>query len=138
MNIRSKLNGLGLTGDNAVVVGSGILNALGIRDSNDIDVVVSEETYSRLDQGDRYTKKEKHGCVMLTDGLFEIGTSWRVLGKKQTISDLYENSVVIDGIRYISLEFLYAVKRSWLPDNNVRPKDVADVKLMEVYLEEQQ
>ena len=43
MEIKNKLIELGLNSENAVVIGSGILNALNLRESKDIDVVVTEE-----------------------------------------------------------------------------------------------
>lgn len=44
-NIEVELNNLGLNSDNAVVIGSGILNALNLRESGDIDVIVTKEKY---------------------------------------------------------------------------------------------
>ena len=41
--LAKKLRELGLNADNAIVIGSGILQALGIRKSNDIDLVVTPE-----------------------------------------------------------------------------------------------
>lgn len=34
---------------------------------------------------------------------------------------------------YISLDFLLRVKQSWLQDDDVRQKDIDDVKLIEAY-----
>lgn len=43
LDFKNKLATLGLSARNSVVIGSGILDALGIRKSNDIDVVVDKE-----------------------------------------------------------------------------------------------
>src|SRR5262245_47352449 len=128
MNIAAKLNELGFNPDNSVVIGSGILSALSIRNINDIDIVAVPEVYSKLAETRQFAKKENHGREILTDELFEIGTSWGVLGKDQTFEDLAKNSIVIGGMRYITLAFLLAVKQSWLVDDDVRQKDVDDVK----------
>ena len=48
MDTRSKLTDIGLTQYNSVVIGSGILSALNLRASNDIDIVVPDTEYSRL------------------------------------------------------------------------------------------
>ena len=45
MEIKSKLEDLGLTPENAIVIGSGILNALGLLESKDIDDVKLMEDY---------------------------------------------------------------------------------------------
>lgn len=137
MDTRSKLTDIGLTQDNSVVIGSGILSALHIRASHDIDIVVPEAEYSRLAGNKQFTKSQNHGREILADELFEIGTSWGVLGKNQTFDDLQNQSVVIDGVCYISIEFLLAVKKSWLQDDDVRQKDIDDVELIEKYLKEQ-
>jgi len=137
MGIKSKLSDIGLTANNSVVIGSGILSALKLRASNDIDVVVLQPEYLKLANGSRFTKNQNHGHEILTDELFEIGTSWGVLGKSQTFDDLQKQSVVIDGVRYITIEFLLAVKKSWLQDDNVRQKDIDDVQLIEKYLKEE-
>ena len=86
----------------------------------------------------QFTKRQNHGREILDDGLFEIGTSWGVLGKDQTFDDLQKQSVVIDGVRYVTIEFLLAVKKSWLQDDDVRQKDVDDIELIEKYLKEKQ
>src|SRR6266536_458330 len=134
MNIAAKLNELGLSADNSVVIGSGILSALNVRAGNDIDVTVTPETYSRLAKIVRFTKGQTHGRDILTDELLEIGTSWGVLGKDQGFDDLVKSSVVINGVRYITPEFLLAVKQSWLKDDDVRQKDIDDVRLIQEYL----
>lgn len=138
MDTRSKLADIGLTQDNSVVIGSGILSALHLRASNDIDIVVPEAEYSRLADNKQFTKSQNHGREILADELFEIDTSWGVLGKNQTFDDLQKQSLVIDGVCYITIEFLLAVKKSWLLDDEVRQKDIDDVELIEKYLKEQQ
>ena len=134
MDILTKLNELNLNPDNSVVNGSGVLNALGIRLSGDVDLVVPVTVYSELEQTDRFNRGQSYGREVLTDGLLEIGTSWEVLGKDQTYDDLAQNSLIIAGVRYTSLDFLLAVKRSWLDGDDVRQKDIDDVELIEKYL----
>lgn len=126
-----------LDAENCVVIGSGILSAYGVRESNDIDVVTDTETYGRLAGDPRFAKTENHGREILSDALFEIGTGWGVLGTFHTFEDLVKHSIVIDDVRYVTLEFLLAVKKSWLHDENVRQKDIDDVKLIEQYLAQQ-
>lgn len=133
MQIPNLLAELDLTPENSVVIGSGVLNALNLRASKDVDVVVTEDAYGRLSQDPRFTEKQSHGRTILVDDVFEIGTFWGVLGKNQTLDDLFEQSTVIEGVRYITPQFLLAAKQSWLTDAG-RPKDFADVRLIEDYL----
>jgi len=134
MDIFNSLDELGLNSTNSVIIGSGILNALLIRNCNDIDVVVNYETYQELGKNDRFIKAQNHGLEVLTDGLFEIGTSWNILGRSHSFKDLQNHhSVIIDGVCYITLEFLLAIKESWLNGNDVRQKDIDDVRLIKEY-----
>jgi len=134
MNILNNLKEIGLNTDNSVVIGSGILSALGIRYSNDIDVVVDMERYDILSKNARFGKTKNHGNEILADVVFEIGTSWDVLGKKQSFNDLYTHSVIIGGVRYITIDFLLKVKESWLKEVDVRQKDINDVAIIKEYL----
>ena len=134
MDIKNKLNELDLNSDNSIVIGSGILNALNLRESKDIDVVVTEEKYKELSDNSRFRKEQNHGREILNDDLFEIGTSWTVVGKTWKFDDLLNHSTTIDGVRYNKVEFLLGAKRRWIADGEGRQKDIDDVKLMEQYL----
>ena len=134
LDIKSHLNSIGLDANNSIVVASGILNALGIRRSNDIDVVVSQKTYQQLASSSRFSKKQACGQSILADDIFEILSSYNVAGKVHSYRDLLPETTVIDNLRYISLEFLLSVKQGLSRVDNVRQKDVDDVKLIESYL----
>lgn len=134
MNFSKNLQEIGLDAESCVVIGSGILSANNIRESSDIDVTVTEDTYKRLSKDTRFTEIYKNGRKVLVDEIFEIGTNWGVLGRNQVFDDLYRQSVVINGVRYVTLEFLLAVKESWLDDDDVRQKDIDDVKLIKTFL----
>jgi len=136
-DFKNKLATLGLNSHNSVVIGSGILNALGVRKSNDIDVVVDKATYTRLKDGGHFQEEQHYGRSVLVDDSFEVNTHWGVLGKDQTLGDLARQSITLDDVRYITLDFLLAVKKSWLLDDDVRQKDIDDVKLIEEYLAQQ-
>ena len=134
MNIENALDEFGLGVENAVVIGSGILQALNIRESRDIDVVTSKETYQRLCADNRLRKEKSHGLVLLANNLLEVRTSWLVLGKDWDFKELSAHSTVIDGVCYNSLQFLLKVKESWLVEESARPKDINDIKLIKAYL----
>jgi len=134
VEIKNKLDELGLNSGNAVVIGSGILSALNLRESKDIDVVATEEKYKELFGNNRFHKVQNHGREILADDLFEIGISWTVVGKNWKFEDLLNHSTIIDGIRYNTVEFLLNAKRRWIADGEGRQKDIDDVKLMEQYL----
>lgn len=134
MQIKNKLDELDLNPDNSIVIGSGILNALKLRESKDIDLVVPEAKYKELAKSGDFKKELNHGREVLTGDLFEIGMDWQVVGKSWSFDDLFGQSTVIDDVRYNTVEFLLSVKRSWLTGGEARQKDIADIKLMENHL----
>ena len=110
------------------------MEALGIRKSNDIDLVVADKMYGRLKEEGAFEEKTAYGQHILADTRYEIGTSWQVSGKDRDLSELGKNSVVVESVRYISLELLLDVKKSRLLGDDVRQKDRDDVRLIERYL----
>jgi len=131
------LEKIGLNPNNSVIIGSGILQALDIRQSHDIDVVANGEIYKKLKKSENFTIIQKHDRETLKNKTFEIGINWFVLGKFYTYNDFIKDSVIIDGVRYITLEFLLKVKKSWIKEGAIRPKDIDDIKLIENYMKAQ-
>lgn len=132
-SFKKYLQKLGLNTNNSVVIGSGILQVLKIRKSRDIDLVVTPEAFALLKKTGKFSISHKHGRELLSDNLFEIARNWRVLGKKYTFKAILNDSVVVNGVRYISLDFLYKVKKDWILQKIARTKDIKDVKLIEKY-----
>lgn len=134
MNIHEEIEKFGLTPDNTVVIGSGILNALNLRESKDIDVVITEEKYKEISLDDRFQRTEHNGKEIFVYGLLEAGTSCVVVGKTWRFEDLLPHSTMIDGVRYIDIHFLLDIKKWRVTHNEGRQKDIDDVRLMEEYL----
>ena len=132
--MKKKIQKLGLNPDNSIVIGSGILEALRLRKSKDIDIVATQEIYGSLKKSGKFTVLENHGREILADDKFEIGTSWTVLVKSYRFQDFIDKSIIVDGVRYITLNFLYKAKKSWIRRKNARQKDIEDVKLIEAHM----
>ena len=122
-----------LNPENCVIIGSGILQALKIRKSNDIDLVVTGEKYQELQKTGQFEVKINRNNEILDNGLLEIGTDWFFLGESYDFDKLKKNSVIVSGQRYITLDFLYRVKESWRKDGEARPKDLDDLNLIDEY-----
>ncbi|HNP89232.1 MAG: hypothetical protein BWY24_00767 [Microgenomates group bacterium ADurb.Bin219] len=122
-----------LNPENCVIIGSGILQALKIRKSNDIDLVVTGEKYQELQKTGQFEVKINRNNEILDNGLLEIGTDWFVLGESYDFDKLKKNLVIVSGQRYITLDFLYRVKESWRKDGEARPKDLDDLNLIDEY-----
>ena len=99
MNIKEKIASLNLPSGSFIVVGSGILGALKIRESNDIDLVVNREVYSTFkDLG--WDKGLWGDHVVYQHDIFEIGYDWY----GESAEDLLHRAQVIDDIPYLSLD----------------------------------
>lgn len=133
LDFRKELSKLSLDETNCVVIGSGILNALGIRESHDIDVIVNEEVFEKL-KGNRDLKQiiNEYDNPMLVNEKVEIALGWI---NNPNISFFYDDllnsncTTIIDEVRYLNLETILKIKKIWN-----REKDKKDVKLIEEYL----
>jgi hypothetical protein len=115
------------------VVGSGIMAAKGIRSTNDLDIVATPELFNKCKaEGWRaypWTKKHIEGKEWLKKDNVEL---YMQLSRKTggiTAGELLEDSEVIHGIPFITLESLVDFKIEY-----GRPKDFEDIKLIEKYL----
>lgn len=124
--IKNKLTSLGISSTEPIIVGSGILDMLGIRPSNDIDLLISKETFYRITgHGYEILQRPDSSEKIEVDDI-ELIHDW--YGKK--VSDVAIKTTVIDGIKFMSIEEV----RRWkaLLDRN---KDQADILLIDKYLE---
>lgn len=123
MNIHQKVKELNLPENSYVIVGSGILGALGIRESRDIDIIVSQDVYEKFEAKgwahDSWPDQET-----LTQDVFELGVHW--YGKKA--DELLEDAQYIDGVPFLSLDDVYEWKKKL-----GREKDLNDLKLIDGY-----
>ncbi len=123
MNIPQKIRELGLQGGSYVIVGSGILDALKIREAGDIDIIVSNEVYKKFEE-EGWQKANWPDQVVLKHGIFDLGKNW--YGK--TVDDLISDATLIDDIPYLSLDAVYEWKKL-----RARDKDLKDLALIEAY-----
>lgn len=123
MHIPTKLKELNLEAGSYIVVGSGILGALGIRESGDIDLIVSQEVYDRF-EADGWGHGQWSDHIVLQQDVFDLGRIW--YGK--SVADLLVNAQYVEYVPYLSLEDVYEWKK-----NLGREKDLRDLKLIEDY-----
>jgi hypothetical protein len=108
-----------------VIVGGGILGALGIRETSDIDLIVSKRLFDELSNESGWTLHTFGNTAVLKKGMLDVGIkygSW-------TYDNLVKDSQIIDGLRYINIHKLLEHKQS-----STREKDQKDIKLIQSYL----
>ena len=125
-----KVKALNLPLDQIIVIGSGILDQLGIRPASDIDLAASSDLMKKLSEesGDWLKKFDdnQHFYFVKDDGSAEVWDGWDFDGQTVSYDDLLDYAVEYDGVRFVDLEFLRKWK-SW----RGREKDVRDVELID-------
>ena len=124
MNIREAISQLLLPDGSFMVVGSGLLDTLGIRAAGDIDLLVSHDAFDNFKHQNYKIQQHKDGSDYISIGRFEIMADW--FGND--LETMRESAVYIDEIPYWSLESM----REWKCDH-AREKDVRDIALIDEY-----
>ncbi len=117
-NSRDRIRALGLPAASYVVIGGAALELMGIRETNDVDLVVNKAAYRLL--RDKHWKEFVHddGKVMLSHHGYRIMLHW--MGRD--LSNLQKSAVLVDGIPVMSLDDLVDCKIAL-----GRKKDLEDV-----------
>lgn len=127
-----RVKALDLPLDQFVVVGSGVLDQLGIRKADDIDLVASKQLFEAMPVNDSWQKvhKDSGDCFMTVDGESELWSTWPYLDSELRFEDFeLEN---IDDVNFATLSFT----RNWKHQSG-RDKDLEDIKLIDQYIKEQ-
>ncbi len=120
---------LGLPLDQMIIIGSGILDQLGIRQSADIDVATNREALEEIARSDGWVKKldkNQRQYLVKHDGSVEIWDGWEIDGRIVEYDELLGYAVEYDGVKFVGLDFL----RQW-KDWRGREKDMRDIRLID-------
>ena len=132
-NLFGEIERLNLPQDEYVVLGSGILAALGIREASDVDILATSELFAKLKGDDAwvYQVVEVNGTPRekLTKGVAEVFKDFRWQGGSMSPKDGIAQAVKINGINFLPLLRLREIKTQM-----GREKDVRDVALIDQYL----
>jgi predicted nucleotidyltransferase len=123
--IVERVKALGLPLDQLVVIGSGLLDAYGLRESRDVDLVVSKELYEKCRDELGYALHSKHTSNdHLEKDDVEVWLDWG-----NTLFEAHRDmAVTVDGVMFVNPQFLSAWKRS-----RGTEKDLKDVELLDEY-----
>ena len=117
---------LGLPSRKYVVVGGAALAARDLRNTDDIDLVVTDELFSQLAASGWTGKSRPNGKPGLRKGCVEAYLDVNTDGFERSTAWLMEHAEVVHGIPLVDLHTLYAWKRTY-----GREKDLKDVHLLE-------
>ena len=127
--IIAKVTALNFPKGSYVVFGSGPLALHGVREANDIDLLVSKELFAELKKaGWQLIDKGLNDNPLVRD-VFEAHTNWSFSPYNPTLEHLLANAMVMDGIPFASLEEV----RKWKIASG-GSKHLHDVSLIDAYL----
>lgn len=130
--IITKVRELNLQKGSYIVFGSCPLAVAGIREANDIDLLVSDEVFAELKRAGWQELYKSPDDIPLAKDVFEAHNNWNFSTSQSynpTLKTLLESATVIDGVPFASLEEVLKWKKA-----SKRPKDLADIELINKYL----
>jgi hypothetical protein len=128
--IIEKVKQLNLPKNSYIVFGSCPLALAKLRDANDIDMLVSESVFKKLEHEGWSTIYKGPADKPLSKGDFEIHMKWDFSSYKPTLEHLLASADYKDGIPFASLKEV----RKWKLASG-RPKDIDDINLIDAYLQ---
>lgn len=129
MNIIQKIKELNLPNDQYVVIGSGTMDVLGIREAQDIDISATEELFDKLKQSGEWEEFEKYGRPFLKKDVFDINKHLGWEKYSITIEEANKSALFIEDIPFMNLDELIKFKTTM-----GREKDFKDIELIKEYL----
>lgn len=129
INILEKIKELNFPLGQYVIVGSGILSVLGIRESNDIDIAVLPELHKKLCEDSSFEKEVRHDRIFLKKEGVDIIPELSWSEYSTTTEQAIKSATNIDGIPFMNLQELKKFKKAL-----GREKDFKDIKFIDKYL----
>jgi len=131
VDIFKLINDLNLKRGTYTITGGAVLQAYGLRDANDIDILVLPKVYREFRLSGWPEQETATGRIVLVKGIYEMGRDWNfpMCSFTAKVTDLIKSSDIINSIPFVSLEEVLRWKKSLK-----RRKDLLDIKLISDYL----
>jgi hypothetical protein len=128
-----ELKKLNLPASDFCIVGSGTLAIKGIRDTKDLDVIVTNKLWNDLLA--KYESEVENGVerIKFNNNIEILNPSQSIFGNSGVVAieEIFEKADVVDDIKFINLDHLKKIKLML-----GREKDLNDIKLIDKYLNE--
>lgn len=128
LSLTDKVKALNLPLDEYVVAGAGILEALNIRETNDIDLAVTPYLHKKLRESGEWEEEEKYGKIFLKKDKIDVIPKLDWEEYNTTTEDAIQTATIIDGIPFMNLDELCKFKTAL-----GRDKDFKDIELIREY-----
>lgn len=128
MNIIDKVKALNFPLGEYVVIGSGILEALNIRETNDLDISITPELHRKLRATGLWKEDERYKKIFLIQDGIEINPQLDWEEYNTTTEEAIKTATIVGGIPFMNLDELCKFKTAL-----GRDKDFEDIKLIREY-----
>jgi len=140
VNIFQEVLDLNFPENNYVVVGSGILVALGLKEGHDVDIVVTTELFEKCGKEAiweqiPWTYPEKIRQIFLRKGLVELYLDVNCGKFNPTFEELLARATTLNNVAFASLEDTLKFKKEYVINNH--PKHIKDIETIKEYLKDQ-
>ena len=129
MDIIEEVKKLALPLGHYVIIGSGIMAALGLREANDIDIAVTPELHAALRARGEYEEEERYGKIFLKRARVEINPRLNWDEYQTTTEEAIASASIIRGVPFMNLKELVRFKKAL-----GREKDFKDIELIEKFM----
>lgn len=130
MNIIERVRYLNLPMGQYVIIGSGLLDVLGIRPANDIDIAVTPQLFNTLHAGGNWKEEKRYGKIFLNRDGIDINPELSWPDYPTTTEEAIRSALIINGTPFMNLEELKRFKSAL-----GREKDKEDIARIEKYRE---
>ena len=103
LSILDKVKALNLPLGEYVVAGAGILEALNIRETNDIDLAVTKDLHRRLRESGEQEEEERYGKIFLKKEKIDVIPQLDWEEYSTTTEEAIQTATIIDGIPFMNL-----------------------------------
>jgi len=136
MNIFDEVKKLNFPPDKYVVVGSGPMAALGLKEPNDIDLVITLDLFKECKKNGwevkQWTYPNTSGEYLQKENV-ELYLDVNYGDFNPTFEELFKRSEIINGVRFASLQDTLNFKKAYLT-NIKKEKHIRDIAIIEGYL----
>ncbi|MCD4811218.1 hypothetical protein K8R14_01230 [bacterium] len=122
MSFLNELEQLNLPLGEFAIFGSGPMAIRGIRESNDIDIIVKQDLWDNLVK--KFPTSLHDNPDYFAIGNIEIMKCWSDFD----IDEMIDNAEIIEGFPYVQLKYVVRYKKQMM-----REKDIVDLKLIEKF-----
>lgn len=127
--IIAKVKALNFPENSYIVFGSCPLAVAGLREANDIDLLVSKDIFFKLkENGWQELYKSANDRPLVHDVFEAHHTQWNFSSHAPTLEQLLSSALIVDSVPFASLEEV----RKWKTSSG-RPKDLIDIALIDAF-----